>query len=358
VISSPERATPGWITAALRATGAAPPGARVRAVRADPIGGGRLGRCVRFRLRWSGPAGGPASLVGKFPATDHRSRQTGIGSAAYQRELEFYRRLAPQVRICVPRCHLAEHDPGTGEFAVLLGDAAPARSRDQLRGAGPDDIALAVAELVRLQAPFWDGAGLSGQPWLPVRGAAGGRRRAAAYQLLAGRFLARFGPRLSDPARRVLAGFGRRVRRWAAAERPPFTLLHGDLRLDNLLFGDGRTAAPLTVVDWQTVGVGSGPGDAAYLIGGGLPVPVRRASEDQLYRLYRRELRAAGITWSESECRRSYRLGSLAGVHLTVVGAMLVGPATGGDALFLSMAERHAAHAADLAALDLLDHDR
>jgi hypothetical protein len=37
---------------------------------------------------------------------------------------------------------------------------------------------------------------------------------------------------------------------------------------------------------------------------------------------------------------------------------MLVGPDPAGDARFLSMAERHAAHAADLAALALLDAGR
>jgi hypothetical protein len=358
MISRPDQVTPEWITAALRASGAAPPGARVTAVRGSPLPGGQLGWCVRFRLSWSGPPGGPGSLVGKFPAADRRSRLTGVGSAVYRRELEFYTRLARQLPIRVPRCHLAEHDPATGEFAVLLADAAPARPRDQLRGADPADIALALAELARLQAAFWGGTGLAGHGWLPVRGAGGGRRRAAIYQLLAGRFLTRYGPRLSPLARRVLAGFGSRVRRWAAAEAPPFTLLHGDLRLDNLLFGDGRTAARLTVVDWQTVAVGAGAADAAHLIGGGLPVPVRRANEPELFRLYRRALRAGGVSWPEPHCRYSYRLGSLAGLHLTVVGAMLVGPDPAGDARFLSMAERHAAHAADLAALALLDAGR
>jgi Phosphotransferase enzyme family len=359
LISSPERVSPEWLTAALRASGAAPAGTRVTSVEPIPIGAGKVGRCVRFRLTWSGTGPVPPTVVGKFPAVDDHSRRTGVGSAAYRREALFYRHLAPVVRMSIPRCHLAELDPTTGEFAVLMSDAAPARTRDQLDGATPDDVALAIEELVRLQAPFWGGAGLYGHAWLPIRGAAAGRRLAAIYRLLADRFVESFGPLLSARALGVLARFGPRVRRWAAADRPPLTLLHGDFRLDNLLFGNGGGdgAAPLTVVDWQTVTVGSGPSDVAYLIGGGLPVAVRQAAEEDLFRLYRRSLRAAGVVWSEAECRRSYVVNTLAGLHMTVVGAMLVGRDSRSDAMFLSMAERHAAHVDDLDAFDLLDRE-
>ena len=37
-----------------------------------------------------------------------------------------------------------------------------------------------------------------------------------------------------------------------------------------VLFGDGPGAPALTTVDWQTVGIGAGPSDAAYFLGAGL----------------------------------------------------------------------------------------
>lgn len=356
MIPAPEQVTPTWLTGALRATAAA--GARVTAVQSAPVGGGKLSRCVRLRLRWSPAGAGPATLIGKFAAADERTRRTGTDSDAYGRELLFYRRLAPTVPIRVPRCHLAEAAPGGGEFVLLLDDAAPARPRDQVRGATADDVALALGELARLQARFWGGAGLSGQDWLPVPGPAAGRRRAAAYRVTAEGFLARFGARLSPRARAVVAGFGTRVRRWAAAQQPPYTLLHGDFRLDNLLFGDDPGSAPLTVVDWQTVALGSGPNDAAYLVGGALPEDVRRDREEDLLRHYRRALATAGVRWAEAECRRAWRLGALAGLHMTVVGAMLVAADPASDAMFVSLAERHAAHVTDLEAFDVLDQHR
>lgn len=357
MIPAPERVTPAWLTEALRASGAAADGARVTDVAPAPVGGGKLARCLRLHLCWSPSGAGPETVIGKFAAADERTRRTGTDSDAYRRELLFYRRLAPAVPIRVPRCHLAEA-AGTGEFVLLLGDAAPARPRYQVRGAAPDDVALALGDLARLQARFWGGAGLSGQQWLPVPGPAADRRRAAAYRVTADGFLARFGARLSPRARAVVTGFAARVRRWAAAHQPPYTLLHGDFRLDNLLFGDTPGTAPLTVVDWQTVAVGPGPSDAAYLVGGALPVGVRRDREEELLRHYRGTLAAAGVCWGEAKCRRAWRLGALAGLHMTVVGAMLVAADAASDDMFVSLAERHAAHVTDLEAFDVLDQER
>ena len=50
--------------------------------------------------------------------------------------------------------------------------------------------------------------------------------------------------------------------------------MHNDFRLDNLLFAAGEGPAPVTVVDWQTIGIGHGPVDVAYFVGAGVwPAP-------------------------------------------------------------------------------------
>ena len=49
---------------------------------------------------------------------------------------------------------------------------------------------------------------------------------------------------------------------WLMAERDRFALMHGDYRLDNMLFDPDRTR--ITVVDWQTVGIGLPGRDLAY----------------------------------------------------------------------------------------------
>ena len=62
--------------------------------------------------------------------------------------------------------------------------------------------------------------------------------------------------------------------------------MHGDYRLDNMLFGEPGADRPLTVVDWQTVTWGPAMTDVAYFLGCALPDDVRRDNYDALLRAY------------------------------------------------------------------------
>ncbi len=77
---------------------------------------------------------------------------------------------------------------------------------------------------------------------------------------------------------------------YLAARPRPWTIVHGDYRADNLLFGGDR----VVVVDWQTVGLGPGPADLSYLLGASLVPDARREHEAALVDRYVAGLRAAG----------------------------------------------------------------
>ncbi len=70
----------------------------------------------------------------------------------------------------------------------------------------------------------------------------------------------------------------------------PWTVVHGDFRLDNLMFGGERVA----VLDWQTVRLGPAMSDVAYFIGSALQPDDRRSNEESLVREYHAALVAAG----------------------------------------------------------------
>ncbi len=343
-----------WLTAMLAVSGAAPSGARIVGVRPEKLSAGRLASTVRFLLTWADDDNrGPGSLVGKFPAEGARSRATGHATDAYAIELAFYRQLAPTLRVTVPRCHFAGSDQATGRFALILDDVSPARKVDQVAGACEDEAAAALVELARLHVQFWDCDQSGPLRWVPVRAAPeNARRLAAAYRLLHRRFLDRFGGRLSDRAVRVIELFDTVIRRWPSRDSLPCTLLHGDYRVDNLLFGGDGVVPGVTVLDWQNLGLGTGATDAAYLIGGSLPIETRRRREAELVQVYVDALAAQGVAVGEREFRAAYRANALAGLHMTVVSAMLVDDGPGNDELFVTMAERHAAHADDVNALD------
>ncbi len=355
LIADPDLITPDWLTDVLRASGAAPPGASIASIEPTRIGTGKLGDNIRFELTWTGDAGGaPASIVGKFPSTDETSRQAGLITGIYVREVSFYKELAGRVKMRIPHCHYVELDLQTGEFALIFEDIRPAVQGSQVAGCSVDQAALAMEQLALLHASMWDAPDLGGRTWLTPRSDNGGEALAGIYQTMVDAFLAQYDDRLPDSTRQAAERFTPLVATWLCTDRKPMTLLHGDYRLENMLFGDGPGAPPLTTVDWQTVSIGPGPSDAAYFLGAGLKTELRREHERELLEIYRQGLLALGIDLSAEDCWTSYRTNTFAGLHMAVVASVLVGRDAHGDEMFLAMAERHAAHVDDLDAWDLL----
>ena len=104
-------------------------------------------------------------------------------------------------------------------------------------------------------------------------------------QLYAG-FVDRYGDQIAPDHRevceRLVASFDAYLAAEAASGRAQ-GLVHGDYRLDNMLFGQPGADRPLTVVDWQTVTWGPAMTDVAYFLGCALPDeaaprPLRRAA--------------------------------------------------------------------------------
>ena len=74
----------------------------------------------------------------------------------------------------------------------------------------------------------------------------------------------------------------------------PTTIVHGDFRLDNLMFQSPAGGYPVAAVDWQTPGQGPATADVAYFMGAG-PLPDdRRAMERGLVHDYLEALSGYG----------------------------------------------------------------
>jgi hypothetical protein len=340
----------GWLTAVLRESGAAPPDASVSRFEATPIGTGQMSQSYRFVLGWDA-AGCPDSVVVKLAASDDTSRSTGIGLGIYEREIRFYQEVAPRVRGPLARCHLAAFEPSEGWFTLVLDDAAPAVQGDQIAGCTIEDARLAMRELARLHAPVWNDPRCDAAEWLnqppPIDAA-------VASQLLVG-FLDRYEARIAPAHRAVVEGFIARFDEYMAEQRRPFSIVHGDYRLDNMLFGDAGTATSLTVVDWQTVSWGPPLLDASYFLGAGLAVDARRANERELVRDYYDSLLALGIEgFGWEACWEEYRRKTFHGVLMAIVSPMLVVRTPRGDDMFMTSLARHAQQVIDLDAEEVL----
>lgn len=363
IVADPRDLTPEWLEAALQSAGF---DVRVRGLRREPVGTGQMAHNERIFVDYhpsdsdsdsdsasddaSGRVSPPATLVGKFPSPNETSRGAGA-AGGYVAEVLFYTELADRLAIRTPTCFYGAISEDRTTFTLLLEDLAPARQGDQIAGASDSQIEAAVVNLAGLHAPLWNHPSLCAIDWVPVGTNAGfGAFLRAATPL----FLERYADRLAPEDGETLSAFAECIDRWVETQPEAQTLVHGDYRLDNLLFASDEGGAPVAAVDWQTLSVGSGGRDLAYLLGNSSPPERRRAHEEHMLEVYRRAMAELGAELDPETIRHDYRHGSFQGPFITVLGAIAVGQTERGDAMFMAMAHRCATQIRDLDALKLL----
>lgn len=347
----PDEITTGWLSEIL--------GADVRAAPAERIGDGLVGLNLRLALEYADSTSGnasPASVVVKLPSLDETSRATGVALRNYEREVKFYDNIASTVDIRVPYCHHAAWHEATGDFVLVLEDMAPAAQGDQVAGCGIEQARTAVAELAQLHGPRWDDPTLADHEFLSRRsGPEDVEQLVGLWSMFLPGFLVTYEQYLTASGVALLHRFGTKLAAWIDGRSGPSTIVHGDYRLDNLLFATPAGGPPLTAVDWQTPGHGAPVADLAYFCGAGLLPAARRESEDSLLDAYAVALTAHGVEIERDWLWAQYRREAFAGVVMSVVASQVVGSTERSEAMFAAMASRHLQHCLDLESLDAID---
>ncbi|MFM7665178.1 MAG: phosphotransferase [Actinomycetota bacterium] len=322
--------------------------ARVRAVLDEEIGTGQMSESRRLRLEFDGACDLPTTMIAKFPSADPKSRMTGKLTRCYEVESSYYRDLRDALDVGAPKCFYVEHDEATDDFLLLLEDFAPCRQGDQIAGCSVDEAQACIDELVRLHGPLWNAGFLTTLPWLNRSTHADRSGSQALMQAVFAGFMQRYAERLTPEARHVGEEFVRDSGGYFRRELPHRTVVHGDFRLDNLLF---RNDAGVGVVDFQTVTHACGAQDLAYFIGAGLTTDVRREYERALVQRWVEGLRGYSVAITPDDAWLEYRKFTFAGFVMAVVASMIVKQTDRGDEMFLAMANRHGQHAVDLDSL-------
>ena len=238
----------------------------------------------------------------------------------------------------IPKHYHCEISSDGGDFVLLLADMAPAVQGDQIGGCTLDEAALAVRALAGLHGPTWCDPRWTDFPGLAmsiatedaVKGL--GDIAVMATQIT----LERLGSRMTAEDRETATEAMSMVTPWLMADRDRFSLMHGDYRLDNMLFDPDRTR--VTVVDWQTLGVGLPARDLAYFTGTSLLPEARSLADEDLVAAYHAELSAYGITdYDRETCWRDYRVGMLQVPLLTTLGCAFAISTERGDDMMLVM---------------------
>jgi Phosphotransferase enzyme family len=318
------------------------------------VGTGQMSRNARFSLTWDRSDDRPRTVVGKFPTDDPTTRASSFASGVYFNEYSFYDQIAATVNVRTPRCWVARYDADGQDFVLIMEDMAESVQGDQFSGCSPDEIALAIEQACALHSPRWGDPTLAQEPALQPGDDGRGERLERYFGGSAEGCLARIGHRLDDDVVELIRAFVPHLRRWAEGTGTPHTVVHGDFRPDNFLFGRTDSAPPLAVVDWQTVSKGVGVADVAYLIAGAHPPEVRREVERDLLGEYRARLNAAGIDYSAEDSWRDYRWAALHGLIISVCAVVMAEHTERGDNMLTLMAARHGRHALDLDTLSMV----
>lgn len=354
IVDSVADITPGWLTDALRQTSHLTEG-RVTSFQSELMSVGQLGLVARLTLNYEGAGSdAPPTVMVKLPSEDSGSRTIGVTLGVYEGEVRFYQEIAPTVGIRVPQLQWAGIESSTGRFTLLLEDLSGIGDPgDMIAGGTPEQAARALDALVDLQAPRWSDPTLRQKDWLahPSRNQNMFGGVEAALPL----FLERFADRLDPEDVTYVEQIVPHASAWAAQMTAgPTVVLHGDYRMDNILFPHDLTA-PVAVFDWQATRLGPPLVDVGVYLGGCLSLEDRRSHERELLHRYHDGLVSQGVTgFSFDDVWESYRWCVFYGLMLSVPFSVQLQRTERGDALFAGMVRGHTQQARDLESLELL----
>ena len=291
------------------------------------VGVGFLGELHRCDLTWDNSDASPTSVIAKIPSKNLVNRSSGEGLMAYEREIITYRDLHGDLGVRMPEHYHSEMDadpapwidkPLLRLFDVLpvggvnwvvkqflklsgksrrryllimehIGDAA---SPTQIEGGSIADVLQALEVLAGFHAHNWMSdrpAEISPRIW-PINRVP--KVWQAGYLRCRDEFVAEYGTLLGDD---VIARLDQVQKDLPELLGPlgdaPWTLLHGDYRLDNLLY---REDGEIVVLDFQLLALGRPGWDVGYFITTAL-TPDHRDEEQTMLRHYHDALKAAGI---------------------------------------------------------------
>ena len=319
-------------------------------------GVGMMSSMSIIELEWEDSKDLPSSLVLKLAAENDTNRAVSQQFNLYLKEVSYYKDLAPRTTARSPLVYASEIDEEHNVF-LLMEDVSSYRMGSQVEGATLEECELCVDFLANLHASFWNQ--LSDVEWLPnMSGSDNATNMALGCEAGWPQLQEIFGEFVPDNIEAMRERYLAAIPTLQAKlDQHPKTLIHGDFRMDNMLFGQAPEHDALLVVDFQGPLKGNGIHDVAYLLSHSAKTDVRREHERDLIERYANGLITAGIKhYSVEKAWNDYRVGVLYSWTVAVVIAGTMDPANErGFAWMSKMVERNALAINDLNCLDLLD---
>ena len=316
--------TTEWIRRALAAGGASP-APDIAAVEVEQLADvvNALGNLYRCRLMIAdGQAANPATVIVKLPSSDAMAFRFSRWLSLHRREHVFYRDIAPLGYVRAPKLFYGDFDQDSNRFVLVLEDLGHLRGIPQSIGVDATRARHAIRQLAGLQGRFWEAAD---NPALSACGDFLNTRQSrimqTVYLLTLPATLDRFGDLFASETRRLALDFGFRIAaHFADLSAGPRTVVHGDFRVDNMLFDEGEQDAA-ALIDWQGFGIGCGMYDVAFFMATSVTSDLRRSIERAVVDEYHDIVSGCGVeNYTREDCWRSYRQNILGTLMPMVIG--------------------------------------
>ncbi len=291
-----------WLTALLQDSGTLPASNRVAEVTRTQVGDGTgmMSELSRLEVTYAEPHTAlPASFIAKYASQNATNREVAMSFNLYERETRYFAELDPRTEAVTPEIYVSRVEGD--RFIILMQDMGDYRVGDQAVGADLAETEVAVDELAKLHGAFWNQ--VQDIDWVPH--IARSYHADNMYNFTAagwGNMCQLFGDFLSPAiAARGEQFHGALRGLQTVMDTPPITLIHGDFRMENLMFGTAPAHAGVAILDWQGPLLGCGLVDVALMLAQSTRTDVRRSHERALIERYVAGLAAVGVSGYDSD---------------------------------------------------------
>jgi len=259
------------------------------------VGEGFMGQLARVALSYNGDSGkAPTSIIAKFAAERQDTRDMAAERSLYQREIGFYRDIGSNVGVPIADCYFMEYMEETNQFVLLLEDLAPGEPSDQVAGTDRETSREVIEQFAKLHAKWWNDESLEALPWAKWQVSEMSMDKAMGMYNQSVKEVEETGKFDAYPELKRLMQYLPPLFKFDPAPPYPFSLTHGDLRSDNIIKPSAE-GGRFAVIDWQVSGLGDPVNDIVYWMVLSLTTAERRATEQDLLKLYHQRLVEHGV---------------------------------------------------------------
>jgi len=359
-IDDPQDVNAEWLTAVLHQGGHLKSG-KVKGLTKTALGGsvGFLSRVVRLTCQYEGiRIKLPNSFILKAHTVIPNFLELAEELKAFDRELGFYQRFHQKVKSRLPHFYGGYSDGGRGW--LLMEDLGSAEPCNQVVGLSNSQVLTTLENIAAVHALGWQSEELEVIDWLPSNDFWFSCK--SGLEDSWNTLKQSYGLRIGTEACQLIDKFTKHHKElFDKLNTRPKTLIHGDLRADNLMLSkEADTSDEVIILDWQTTTQSLGAIDVAFLIAGSEPAAERHGHVHSLVRAWHSKLLTNGVTnYSFEEAYEDVRFALLLCLAVPIKAFEELGGPNFKNAREAQLAElmifRYSQAALDLNISDLLD---